>query len=898
MNTPNLAFLVGQKLRDLHLTTTNSLRIGISLAGALAVGTTLQAQDAADTATSADGTDGAVYELDEFTVMTSDDQGYYSAYSTSATRTNALVKNTPISMTIINEELMDDLAILNDEDLARVTASVTRDPDGFSFNQIRIRGFRSLTQRFDLFWREIERDGYNIQRVDIVKGANSLIYGQADPGGKVNSVPKEAMYGSTFNNLQATFGNKDFQRFELDSNLKLSDDLAVRVMAFDHSQEFDSLYEYRDLKGATVDLGYRLNSNIRFRLRYERMDTVQNLQPDMFRDATQNLRYKVNSLADETDTQRRPSLTAYRNEFLFNQDVVSFLPQAIIDDLELVGNTDPTRADIAALYEPWTTTNSLYSSGGPDKLNDRVGDIYTFDYIHKLTDSVQLKVSFNREDDERYAFTREGYSGSRVKGAVGEEYIDAHWQIIDGGTVANAVKATLLWETGTNDLPLLGLSKHNLLLGYDWDQVKKNPRTYDQLREGTTFYDGNYFTGDILKEQLPLANGFGPDAPGVRFNGRHDLFHLRKEAESDVVSQGFWAAIQSEFLDGRLRTLLGIRYDDIEVTHSYLDHAISVIPEYFTNPNNTLPEGLTKETINVEFADNDVPYDQVSPSIGALYWITDGVGVFANYAQSIQSPDGTDLDPFGDVIPPVYGEGYEYGLRFDLFDGKLNGQIIAFYIEKENDNVVNYDFRLRDIITYEEYGQEYPNYFFFNNNQQEWRLQNDALPGRQVAGDISRAEGLDVEFYYNPTRSLSFVFSYTYNNLDAIKINENVNERFGRIFGLAPHNAIIHLRYKFFDGPLTGFAFGLSQSYRSSSTLASYYIDDDDEWYDVELDEEFVTDGFIRYETKIGSGRSRNTLSFTYRVQNLFNERDLLNRNQSASYRESIRHQLEVGFRF
>jgi outer membrane receptor protein involved in Fe transport len=353
-------------------------------------------------------------------------------------------------------------------------------------------------------------------------------------------------------------------------------------------------------------------------------------------------------------------------------------------------------------------------------------------------------------------------------------------------------------------------------------------------------------------------------------------------------------------MDGRLRTLVGLRYDDIEVTHSYIDHVISVAPGYFDNDKIDIPDGLTPETINVEFSDNNVPYDQVSPSIGALYWITEGIGVFANYAQSIQSPDGTNLDPFGDVVPPVYGEGYEYGLRFDLFDGKLNGQIIAFYIEKENDNVVNYDFRLGDIITYEEYGEAYPNYFFYDTRQDAnvWRLQNEALPGKQLAGDVSRAEGVDVEFYYNPIQNFSVVFSYTYNNLDAIKINPNVNPRFGRIFGLAPHNAILNLRYRFRDGPLNGFTFGLSQSYRSPSTLASYYIDDDDTWYDVEFDAEFTTDGFIRYQKRFGKGAGKTELSVTYRVQNLFDDQDLVNRNKSAFYQQSTRHQIEVGFSF
>jgi outer membrane receptor protein involved in Fe transport len=881
------------------------IKQGIAVMLGVAMASGLHSQSVASDNPGSSGAEGEiqtdVIELDEFTVTTTGDSGYYSAFTTSTTRTNTTVKNSPISLTVINEELMDDLNILNDEDLARATASVTRDPDGFSFNQIRIRGFRSLTQRYDLFWREIERDGYNIQRMDIVKGANSLIYGQADPGGKVNAIPKKAMYGQSFYNFRGTFGNKDYQRYEADANVAVTDDFAVRLMAFDFERDFDQLYKTLHLRGATLELGYRLGKNTLFRAHLERMETKQNLPPQMFFDGTEENRYFPNSLGDETDTRLRASLTAYRNEFIFNPDAVKYLPQEVIDDLILQSNPNPTREEIAALYKPWADRNSLYSSGGPDKINDRTGDIMTFDWIQKFSEDMQLKVSYNREDDDRYALTRMGYSASRVKGAVGQEFIETHWQVIDGGTLANAIKGTFLWELELDNLPLIGDSRHNILLGYDWDELKKTPSTYDQIKEGTDLFDGNYYRTEIFQHKLPLANGFGPDAPNIGFNGRDDLFQLRQKASSDVTTNGYWLAVQSEFFGGRLRSLAGIRYDDINITHSYVGHVISVAPGYFTNPDLDLPSGLTPETINTEFSDNNVPYDQWSPSVGALYWITDQVGIFANYAKSIQSPTGVDLDPFGNVIPPVYGEGYEYGLRFDLLGGKLNGQIIAFYIEKENDNIVNYDFRLSDIITYEEYGEQYPNYFFYDTRVWAgvgWKLQNEALPGKQIAGDISRAQGLDVEFYYNPTRNLSMVFSYTYNDLDAIKINENVNERFGRIFGLAPHNAIVHLRYEFRDSPLSGFSFGISQSYRSKSTMGSYYIDELDRWFDVDLDEEYQTDGFIRYRKRFGKGPSSTELTLTYRVNNLFDADDLMNRHRSASYRESIQHMIELNVRF
>jgi hypothetical protein len=110
--------------------------------------------------------------------------------------------------------------------------------------------------------------------------------------------------------------------------------------------------------------------------------------------------------------------------------------------------------------------------------------------------------------------------------------------------------------------------------------------------------------------------------------------------------------------------------------------------------------------------------------------------------------------------------------------------------------------------------------------------------------------------------------------------------------------AIVHFRYKFDPGPLGGLSLGFSQSYRSSSVIGSYYIDDNGKWFDVEMDEELSTDGFIRYATKIGKRGSRANLSFTYRATNIFDASNLMNRNRSASYPEPLRHMLEVSLGF
>jgi outer membrane receptor protein involved in Fe transport len=856
-------------------------------------------------------TDDVFTVVPQFTVSAEQDRGYYSANSVSATRTNALVKNTPITLTVINEQLLADLNILNDQDLVRATSSVTADPDGFSLNQLRIRGFRSLTQRYDLFWREIERDSYNIQRVDIVKGANSLMYGQADPGGQINSIPKVAQHNKNSASFKGTVGNKDYLRGEFDINQVITEDFAIRVMGVDFSRDLDQQYEYVEQQGATVELSYRPTKKSQLRAHIEYINVDQNLAPGMFRSTANDSRFAPNSRASETDNNEVFSLGAYRNEFIYSPDAIDNIPQGIIDDLVLsdgyatqiglANSDDVTRDILKQMYAPWADQDDLYSVTGPDKYNSREGIVTTFDWTQEFTDSLQMKIAFNREATDRESLARDGYSAGRVQSdATGarayDPYVRTFWRKQDGETEANALKSTLLWDIEFgDDLPVFGNSEHKILFGVDWDQLVRNPRMYEQLQEGATLEDGQYYNGgDLFYNTFYLSDGFGPNTPNIGYNGRDDLFVLRQDNEFESQTSSLWLAAQSSFLDGRLRSLIGVRYDYIDIDYSIDDKKTSVNDNFV---NNNLGGDFSRAVTRIE--ETNQKFDQVSPSVGVLYWITDEVAAFANYAKSIQSPTNIDVDPLGELIPPVYGEGYEYGFRFDLFDQKLTGQITAFYIEKENDNIVNYDFRLGDIYTFAEYGQSNPQ--IFNSSGQ---LVNNLLPGSQVPGDISRSEGLEVEFFYNPNRNLSFTLSYTYNNLDAIKINEKVNPKFAQVFGQAPHNLLLIGRYKFTEGVLRGLTIGANQSFRSSSTIGQWYIEDDNDpvgggtWYDIEFDPEYVTDAFINYQYKMGKKRNSPILNLGLRVNNLWDNTDLINRNKSAFHRSSRQYLLSANVRF
>jgi hypothetical protein len=629
---------------------------------------------------------------------------------------------------------------------------------------------------------------------------------------------------------------------------------------------------------------------------------------------------------------------------------------------ELGETVDPENVDrelLKRIYAPWASKDELYSVTGPDKFNKRKGNIISADWTQQLKDDLQFKIAINNEDVDRNSLSREGYSSNRIvsdplpgdnnvpgnlltrntdgttnndidigtQDRVYEPYVNTYWRRQDGNTEANAFKGTLLYDFELDESFIMpGPSKHKALFGADLDRLQKDNREFNQFKEPsnddefdidrsnpvTSGDGGEYFfssygwspqgsglsmRSDLFKEKLYLSDGFGPNSTNpMAYNGRDDLMRLARESRLDSKTKSLWFALQSEFLDGRLRTLVGYRYDDIEVDYFDRRYKIAMPRSSYINLD------YTPETANATI-DDEANYHHLSPTIGALYWITNEVGFFANYAESIQSPTEIDLDPWGDLLPAVTGEGYEFGLRFDLFDGKLNGQISSFYIEKENDKIVNYDYRLNEVLDTPEFRAEFPQYF----NPDNGRLVNDALPGKRLAGDKSRAEGVELEFYYNPNRNLSFIVSYAYNNLDAIEIADGVNPRFAEVWGQAPHNALLIGRYKFTSGALKGLTVGANQSFRSSSSIGEWYIEESTDpitnasqgtWYKVKFDPEYVTSAFLNYERKLGKGRGVPVLNLGLRVNNLFDDTDLINRNKGAFHRASRQYLLSASLRF
>lgn len=183
-------------------------------------------------------------ELDDQTVYGKILSGEYrNDFADSATKTYTRDLDIPQAVDVINRELIDGQMSLNLDQVYRNSASVNVvDPLGHT----NIRGFRLNENSGGILkngLREVSQ-GFafqplaNIEKVEVLKGANSALYGRGEPGGVINLITKKPEQGD-FLKGTVIAGSDDFYQANLDANKAISEKLLFRVNAqFNDEQSF------------------------------------------------------------------------------------------------------------------------------------------------------------------------------------------------------------------------------------------------------------------------------------------------------------------------------------------------------------------------------------------------------------------------------------------------------------------------------------------------------------------------------------------------------------------------------------------------------------------------------------------------------------------------------------
>jgi catecholate siderophore receptor len=148
---------------------------------------------------------------------------------------NQQLRDIPQSITVITEKLIDDRNLDTMKDVLRNAAGITFQAAEGGEEDIRLRGF-SLAGTGDIFLDGMrdpafyDRDTFNNDRVEVMRGSASMLFGRGSTGGAVNQVSKIPR-PLTEHEVSTTLGSHGLRRVTGDFNIRTGEDAAVRLNA-------------------------------------------------------------------------------------------------------------------------------------------------------------------------------------------------------------------------------------------------------------------------------------------------------------------------------------------------------------------------------------------------------------------------------------------------------------------------------------------------------------------------------------------------------------------------------------------------------------------------------------------------------------------------------------------
>ena len=211
----------------------------------------------------------AVQELETTKVQATEEAGY-KVDETSSVKLTQPIANTPRSINVISERLLEDQGITNLNDALRNVAGVSTFGGGeggggvvSASDKVTIRGFDARSNIYVDGIRDIagySRDTFNYEAVEVIKGGSGSLDGRSTGGGSVNLATKRARL-EDFGAVSGRYDSFENARVTLDYNKKLSENVAGRLnlLYSDGGDFFDNGVEEYQTTGAAGSLLYKVN---------------------------------------------------------------------------------------------------------------------------------------------------------------------------------------------------------------------------------------------------------------------------------------------------------------------------------------------------------------------------------------------------------------------------------------------------------------------------------------------------------------------------------------------------------------------------------------------------------------------------------------------------------------
>ena len=145
------------------------------------------------------------------------------------------LRDIPQSVTVVTEKLIDDRNLDTVKEALKNTSGISFLAAEGGEEDIRLRGF-SLQATGDIFIDGMrdpafyERDTFNLDRLEVLRGSASMLFGRGSTGGAVNQVSKQPRTIDE-NEITTTLGSHNYRRVTGDFNIQTGENAALRINA-------------------------------------------------------------------------------------------------------------------------------------------------------------------------------------------------------------------------------------------------------------------------------------------------------------------------------------------------------------------------------------------------------------------------------------------------------------------------------------------------------------------------------------------------------------------------------------------------------------------------------------------------------------------------------------------
>lgn len=616
--------------------------------------------------------DEAAVVLNPFEVIADAKDTYQALNTSSISGTNRSLETLPITAEIFNATMMKDLGTSDVFDLlankftgigagessgGTSSANGSQAGDRINMQGFTMRGLAAYPRRNGFMYLGDSSEGFAYERLEAIRGPQSLLYGNNPAGGVINVVTKKASFGRNSYEAEAKVDSNGSTRYLLDGNVSgqlFGRRVALRVAALKSDQQYWRDIVAKKTQGGYGEFAVELFPASQTILRLEMEDRadlsiqatrrilvagIPALVPDntpltvLLARNDPSLAKIAGGMVNWRNVDELTGNSFYRRRWesfqtaTLSSKLTPWLDGQLVGILKNSFNDSSNASGFTNLRAPLTGGNPLnawavgYRPGGSEVRVPSMGVRMTLNAKFKLTNMTRNELIFGGE--------------KTVSGFPRGRNFNYNYYEVDGSGnfIVNPAQLNTA-DGGRNLMPVQWVDISSGIAGY---VDPSRPRSYT--------FGGKTYVWDYQKYPNPA---FVTPTNPLGFNGGSaGAVTTRGDAKAA------FAALFTDWFDGRVSTMLGVRRDLLLQQNLHVGVR-------------ALGAGNTGNA-------------------GVVWKLTKPLSLYVGTSSSF-SPGGINFQTRydGSALPNGRGKNIEGGLKINAFDDRVSGSVTVFQTKAQD----------------------------------------------------------------------------------------------------------------------------------------------------------------------------------------------------------------------